>query len=884
MIYQNFVKGSQVDQNFVNNVQGMLSANPATLATDLQTALQYHFNSMSQLDNLKMNILFSSMAYDFVKLGASGLSNNANVSNYAVNSVLGSAKMSAIQQAVENFGQGAIAVALAPKMLNFTKMMYYLLFFVLLTLALTPLARAIGKVTLVFFVFLTILEPLYVLLNYLLNTMAYYQASSSGTCNASPAGILSCLDINSLFYTNVLNFSILGLIGLAYMLASAMVTGSGAVIGAIGDKFGSGAITYQGANNNIGSLSNFLNDPLKAAAAQNTSMSSFISDGGAGFQSSLANLMATQMGMRATELGASLATYDSTRGTVTKDGYTSIDGVKYSNVAVDRNGHVLGFKTAEGTFDQLIKGLKNSGDISLVRLAGSLEFLRSHMGEKGGGVSATITKGANGYTIEFDMGQAGTAGKQSILLDKNGNFVQGSIQTGQGLLMIENGRVTIGGHDLTSDLQRIQQAYEKNKLASIGETFAKSLNWNLKKEDAIKLGQIISNSRSTQDLREALKEFARLKARELADSFRNTNKDSSAQESEYSRGKTSQAGGAIGTKGIDIGFGVKFTAQEVEKIKHSNVDEIAKIIEAKMLQSVSEKDSQISKQVDSSSKTLQTVNEKGTTTSDALTKAFTKAKEEAQRLTFSDKESAIYAQELAQKYGLELTPQALEKLIAAVQSGDTKQIMAVLGDIASKSELRVGKDAQDLLNQKKEVEQSGVEIKEQVKHKTDSVEQKMENVSKELKKDEKNVQPKLNEADKNLHDVDPGKIPKPTPPSSEMPKKPEKKEEVKQQPPQQPPVQNQQDQPPIDPKKLKEYLDIEGRPIKGQPSAKETFKRAANPSSHGPMNNPFTPVDKRVPKKGTPEAPGVDSVNSRSGGGSKNVSRQESGRGRNYNR
>jgi len=73
-----------------------------------------------------------------------------------------------------------------------------------------------------------------------------------------------------------------------------------------------------------------------------------------------------------------------------------------------------------------------------------------------------------------------------------------------------------------------------------------------------------------------------------------------------------------------------------------------------MSQSISEKDSQISKQVDSSSKTVQTVSEKGTTTSDALTKAFTDAKQEAQRLTFSDKESATYAQELAKNMVLNL--------------------------------------------------------------------------------------------------------------------------------------------------------------------------------------------------------------------------------------
>jgi hypothetical protein len=859
---RNFIKGSQLDQKFVNQVQGMLSANPTSLATDLQTALQYHFNSMSQLDNLKMNILFSSMSYDFIKLGASGLSNNADVSNYAVNSVLGSAKMSAIQQAIENFGQGAVAVALAPKMLNFTKMMYYLLFFVLLTLALTPLARAIGKVSLVFFVFLTILEPLYVILNYLLNTMAYYQASSSGTCNASPAGILGCLDINSLFYTNVLNFSILGLIGLAYMLASAMVTGSGAVIGAIGEKFGSGAISYQGANNNVGSLSNFLNDPVKALASQNTSASSFISDGGAGFQSSLANIMATQMAMRGTELGASLATYDSSRRTITRDGYTNIDGVKYSNVRVGNDGHVSDFKTAEGTMDQLIRGLNNSGDASLARLAGSLQFLRSHMGEKGGGVSATITKGANGYTIEFDMGQAGTSGKQSILLDKNGNFTQGSIDTGKGKIMIENGHVKIGGQDLTSDLQRLQQTYEKNKFASIGETFGKSLGWNLKKEDAIKLGQIVSNARSTQDLSKALTEFALAKVLELADRFQHTNRDSTVRE-ESSSERSSLSGGpgvGVGANGPNVSlFGIQFSADDIKTIRNGNVDEIARMLEAKKSQARTDREAQMFEQALSFVKTAQTVSEKGTTTSDALTKAFTKAKEEAQQLSFSDKESATFAQEIAQKYGLELTPQALEKLAVAVQSGDTKQIMSMLGDIASKSELRTGKDAQEFLNERKEVGQSAENLKKEVRNETDPVEKNAKNDEKELKQDKKNVSGKLNEANKELHDVYIGEIPQPTPPSNEMPEKPKKPEEVKQ--PQQQPVHQQDPEIKRIVDGIKEKIGQPSTPIKGQPTAKEVLQHAVNPSS-GSAGNLFTPLDKQVPKKGKiPEAPGVDRVN-----------------------
>jgi hypothetical protein len=865
---KNLVNNSQMNQAFVNQVQGMLSANPASLDPDLQTALQYHFNSLSQLDNLKMNILFSSMAYDFIKLGASGLSNNADVSNYAVNSVLGSAKMNAIQQAIENFGQGAIAVALAPKMLNFTKMMYYLLVFVLLTLALTPLARSIGKVMLVFFVFLTILEPLYVLLNYLLNTMAYYQAQSSGTCNNSPAGIISCLDINSLFYTNVLNFSILGLIGLAYMLASAMVTGSGAVISAIGEKFGSGAITYQGANNNIGSLSNFLNDPVKALAAQNTTLSSFIADGGAGFQSSLANLMATQSAMKGTELGASLATYDSMKEASTKDSYT-IDGVRYTTAKVGNDGRLYDFNTAQGSLDQLINGFKNSGDVSLARVAGALDFLKSHMGEKGGGVTATITKGANGYTVEFDMGQTGTGGKQSILLDKNGNFVQGSIDTGKGgsRIMIENGRVKIGELDLTAGLQRLQETYEKNKLASIGETFAKSLGWNLKKEDAIKLGQIVSNARSVQDLREALKEFARAKAVELANRFQHANRDSTTKE-ESSSERSSISGGpevGISAKGPSIGiFGIKFSADEMKTIRNGNVDEIARIVESKMLQSMSEKDAEMFKHMTSTSKTAQTVSDKETTRSDALTKAFMNAKQEEQRLTFSDKESATFAQEIAKKYGLELTPQALEKLAEAVRSGDTKQIMSVLGDIASKSELRAGKDAQELLKENEKISQSAKNLENEVKEKVDPIEQKMKKDEKELKQDEKNVSKELSEAGK-LGDVNVPKIPQPTPPPNEIPEKP--KEEVKQQPKQQQqPVQNQQEDPQT--KKIVEGIKKEIGPastsIPNQPTVGGIVNQAVNNPSHGSARGLFTPIDKQVAsnnKGSVPEAPSIDRVN-----------------------
>jgi len=748
----------------------MLSANPTSLATDLQTALQYHFNSLSQLDNLKMNILFSSMSYDFVKLGASGLSGNADVSNYAVNSILGSAKMSAIQQAIENFGQGAVAVALAPKMLNFTKMMYYLLFFVLLTLALTPLARAIGKVTLVFFVFLTILEPLYVLLNYLLNTMAYYQAASSGTCNNSPAGILSCLDINSLFYTNVLNFSILGLIGLAYMLASAMVTGSGAVIGAIGDKFGSGAITYQGANNNIGSLSNFMNDPMKMLAAQNTSTSSFISDGGAGFQSSLANLMSTQMGMRATELGASLATYDSTRGTVTKDGYTNIDGVKYSNVAVDRNGHVSGFKTAEGTFDQLIKGLMNSGDASLAKLAGSLQLLADNMG---GGVSATITKGKNGYTIEFDMGQAGTSGKQSILLDKDGNFVQGSIKTDKGLLMVEGGRVKINGEDVMTKLQKYQQDYENAKYYRVGSAFAKQLKLDLNHQEAVVLGKAISNSNSIQDLMKTLQEISQTRATEVATAVQQAVKDFYKKEHIDKEGYKLEGGIKLNLSGIGLG-GLTLSKEEADAIVKGTTEETARILSNKFTQMNQEKYAEQFATIAAAMKMSQLLSRKEKSDSEEFQKAFSQSKQVSNEQTFGEKEAATFAQEWAQRLGIDINAKGLQLVTDAVKSGDQGKIISAFAQIASNPKYRSGQTTDELVENQNNINNLTSGVVNKVENKTSNVENETRKAEKEALDEKYQKEVKKAEENKPVH--------------VNIPKPPEEPEKPKIPKPQKPPA------------------------------------------------------------------------------------------------
>jgi len=891
---KSFINSSQLDQNFVKQVQGMLSANPTSLATDLQTALQYHFNSLSQLENLKMNILFSSMAYDFVKLGASGLSNNADVSNYAVNSILGSAKMSAIQQAVENFGQGAIAVALAPKMLNFTKMMYYLLFFVLLTLALTPLARAIGKVVLVFFVFLTILEPLYVLLNYLLNTMAYYQASSSTTCNNSPAGILSCLDINSLFYTNILNFSILGLIGLAYMLASAMVTGSGAVIGAIGDKFGTGAITYQGANNNIGSLSNFVNDPLKWTAAQGMNTGSFIVDSGAGFQSSLANLMSATAQRRGIEAGQYATNWDQMKMANSYSSWTDKFGTVFNGAVVDGKSGLLDFtSTAETRMSQLIASFENSGDVKMKNLATDLQMFKDLMGRD---AKATIINTGNGYTIQFKTDQGGVSGEQSIIVDKDGNIVKGVITTGKGTqIMFDKGKVMINGQDLLSYKDSVQKRFEEARMKTLGYSLAKKLDWTVDDKWAKVIGETALNSKSFEDFLSNLltKIDKTLTAVNKTDGYNKGNKTTNSEELKDQQGFDIQTGLRLGLQALKAMKDTLSNAlkrakksgnkEEAEKLQGdiSRIDAAIKMLTTTHSTSTktddyndnyhktevqrsssnetdkADQEGNLSRVARMFSHSVQNIHDKSST----LEKQFQEAKEEAYQKTYKQSDISLSSQDSAQQYASDIKLEALERFQSALSSGDKKAIVSSLVELGFDPNSRVNITVGEYNQGKGDIKNEQQKIKTEVGGNTDLVDEKVDGIPNELENDPK-AREKLNNA-KKLEEPDVKVNEKPPKSLTEKPINP-KKEGVKvskPQPPQNSSSQNPQQNPqqssqqPVDSNKLKKYLNTENHPIQGQPSAKKTLQDALNPSSHGSMNDPFTSVDKRVSKKGRPEAP-----------------------------
>ncbi|MBX0312157.1 MAG: conjugal transfer protein TraG N-terminal domain-containing protein [Sulfurihydrogenibium sp.] len=906
---QDFINGPELDQNFVKQVQGMLSANPATLDSDLQTALQLHYNSMSQLENLKMNILFSSMAYDFVKLGASGLSNNADVSNYAVNSILGSAKMNAIQQAVENFGKGAVAVALAPKMLNFTKMMYYLLVFVLLTLALTPLARSIGKVMLVFFVFLTILEPLYVILNYLLNTMAYYQAQSSGTCNNSPAGILGCLDINSLFYTNVLNFSILGLVGLAYMLASAIVTGSGAVISAIGEKFGSGAITYQGADNNVGSLSNFLNDPLRAAAAERTSASSFILDGGAGFQSSLASIMALTAARKGVEAGQYATNWDYINRTTPNQTWTDKFGTVFNGAVVDGKSGLLDFtSTGETRLSQLIASFGSLNDARAKNLAADLQMFKDLMGRD---VKATIANTGNGYVIQFKSNQAGVSGEESVVVDKDGNIVKGVITTGKGTqIMFDKGKVMINGQDLLSYKDSIQKKFEETRMKTLGYSIAERFGWKVDDKLAKIIGETASNSRTFEDFASNLM----AKIGKVLDAFTKASGGGTSEKGTQYQAAGNKQDAGIGT-GVAVGLraayqllksmkdkltkGVAKAGSEAEKKEFEK--ELAQVNAALNILTAytdsgyrSEKTSEhhdTTEQKHTNSKETDTINQAGNLLkvasmflhsvqnvheqSSTLEKQFQEAKEEAYQKTYRQSDIALSSQDFAQQYASDVKLEALERFQAALSSGDKKAIISSLVELGTDPNSRVSMTVDQFSGGQNAIKQEQEKLNTEVGKNVGDVDRKVP-VPGEIEnnpeaKEELEKAKKLRKPDVKVNEKPPKSLTeKPTNPEKEDAKV-SKPQQPSQNPSPQSPQQNPQQsyQQPVDSNKLRDRLNTEDRPIQGQHSAKETLKHAANPSSHGPMNNPFTPIDQRGLKKGgVPEAPNKVNVG---GSGNKNV-------------
>jgi hypothetical protein len=338
------------------------------------------------------------------------------------------------------------------------------------------------------------------------------------------------------------------------MLASAMVTGSGAVIGAIGDKFGSGAITYQGANNNIGSLSNFLNDPLKAAAAQNTSVSSFISDGGAGFQSSLANLMASTVGRRGVEAGQYATNWDQMKKATSYSSWTDKFGTVFKGAVVDGFSNINDFMSGKGTTSQLISSFSNSSNAGLRNLAATLQALKASMGGKD--IEMEVINRDGFYTVQFSMDQGGTKGKQSLVFDKNGNLVQGSIDGNGTTVMIKDGKLFINGQDMTSVRDQFLKKAEENKMKEIGYMVAKKLGFRVNDEIASVVGHLFQTSSSWQEFAKALESYIDKKLKNsLYKTYEGVNKSATTQGQTTQKTETSSY---TFSGGVEAGGGTSY--------------------------------------------------------------------------------------------------------------------------------------------------------------------------------------------------------------------------------------------------------------------------------------------------------------------------------------
>jgi hypothetical protein len=438
--------------------------------------------------------------------------------------------------------------------------------------------------------------------------------------------------------------------------------------------------------------------------------------------------------MRGTELGMSLATYDGTRGTVTKDGYTNIDGVKYTNAAIDKYGHAKDFKTAEGTLDQLVNGLAHSGNDSLAKLGASLQFLRNRMG---GNVAATIIKGENGYTVKFNMGDAATRGEQSIVIGKDGRFIKGNINTADGnSISITDGNVLINGKDAVKELVDAQKSFEDLKTVTFGRTFAEKLGLKVSEEEARLVANIASKSHNFQDFVKNLTDFAdsytHKDGRKDGHSAGESNDKSMAYGVSIDAGallslvgkfvsaltklaKGEKGGGGGG--GGDNPLGPYIKEQNRKGVNENKNEE--KVTNNDKTQNVKEGTGVGT--LDSYIKELRHMEQNSLKDSKTLNKDFNDIKQASYAQAYREAEKATFTKKLEEQYGTALKPETLEKLEEAVKSGNTRRILEVLGKIASDAKDWKSVEANQFQEKKEQVQEQAGQTAQNVSTQTADV-------------------------------------------------------------------------------------------------------------------------------------------------------------------
>jgi hypothetical protein len=609
--------------------------------------------------------------------------------------------------------------------------------------------------------------------------------------------------------------------------------------------------------------------------------------------------MASTVGRRGVEAGQYATNWDQMKNATSYATWTDKFGSIYENAVVDKNSNAKDYSAIRGTTSQLISSFLNSGDASLAKMSAGLQALKDAMG--GRDILMTVKKTDNGYTIEYDMAQLGKKGKESITVGKDGSLIQAGVDTGKGLVMIDHGRVKIGGQDVTSLISDYQERFQETMAVNIGRTLAEKLGLNVSKETAKLIGNTFMKSKSWEDFKQKLNDVINTESEKKAEQKANKHEE----KSEKKKTDEVHAGVDVGAKaeaktvfsfnpakaGPEASVGVymdaKAGASTQSQSSESKSDTTSTSKTEEKSNSTDKKDTEGSGYREGVRKELQHFVQDMEKYSKTLSKSFEDIKQETYQKAYDETKSASFAQQIAQRFGIELTPEALQKLedasAYATKTGDATAFIRAMGEIANDSRYWVGIDTDKLNETRENIANNINEVINNVTNETKDVPYKTAGAEEAAQQAEKQASQadSLNTKGPNVNTKD--QIPEPKQP---QPKQPPAKQENSsptqpQQSPQQPLTQQPQQQPPIDPEKLNKYLDNKDHPIQGQPTVGEILNKAiTNPS--GPNPDQFKPLDQLVRKKsggtgGVPSAPPSSSFNNSSSAPQKAVKNPKEG-------
>jgi hypothetical protein len=440
----NYVNNSVTVNSFYNFFASQLNISTSVVSGNLPQALvDYYNDSAANYEAVSKQSLLRAIFTDFYTNSISG-SSLGNATNTAILTGLGAIYESSLKQSVQNITQGAFAYTVLPTYLSFIRIVIYFFSIFFIVLALTPLARSVGKVLLVGFVYLTLLEPMYVITNYLVNTVALSKIQGAanslggGSCLTLSA-LPSCFDANLYIYSSLLNWSVTGITGLAYLLAIAIVSGSGAALAKLSDSLGSTTRSLEGARTSRATAE-------ETASLSNSNFGSSIFDkammASAGpslignYQSTVKSIFDSMSHMQGTDLKSKMMSFQNAGQTSIYEGYDPSGNVLFK-AHTDSSGNVVlrmgdsanVVKLSQGSFESLKRAVGNDKDFTTILSA----LYNSSVGSNSQITNLDITKGTNGYIVKSEMfangqkfsldGLVENNGKTSFMLRDNANNV-----------------------------------------------------------------------------------------------------------------------------------------------------------------------------------------------------------------------------------------------------------------------------------------------------------------------------------------------------------------------------------------------------------------------------------------------------------------------------